>query len=143
MCLYSTFLWPVEHESSRILKEQVLCPHILIYMDAFLFPINIYYYYAKGMFMVPCSKFQFVHNSSLSFKEELNIFLLDLRSKYVLCLLFLKEISRLNYLCVEYLWPYFIILFHNSKLSFKEERNNQICSYWTSEVSMVFMSSFL
>src|SRR6185369_15350981 len=30
---------------SRILKEQVLYPHILIYKDAFLFPINIYYYY--------------------------------------------------------------------------------------------------
>ena len=49
--------------------------------------------------MVPCSKFQFVHNSNLSFKEELNIFLLDLRSKYVLCLLFLKEISRFQTTC--------------------------------------------
>ena len=54
---------------------------------------------AKGMFMVPCSKFQFVHNSNLSFKEELNIFLLDLRSKYVLFLLFLKEISRFQTTC--------------------------------------------
>ena len=83
----------------QLLKEQVLYPHILIYKDAFLFPINIYYYYAKGMFMVPCSKFQFVHNSNLSFKEELNIFLLDLRSKYVLFLLFLKEISRFQTTC--------------------------------------------
>ena len=37
VCLYSTSLWPVEHESSRILKEQVLYPHILIYKDALLF----------------------------------------------------------------------------------------------------------
>ena len=47
--------------------------------------------------MVPCSKFQFVHNSNLSFKKELNIFLLDLQSKYVLCFFSLKKfkISKL------------------------------------------------
>ena len=51
------------------------------------------------MFMVPCSKFQFVQNSNLSFKEELNIFLLDLRSKYGLyvffSLIFFFKISKL------------------------------------------------
>ena len=120
MCLYSIFLWPVEHESSRILKEQVLYSHILIYKDALLFCINIWHYVLKEC-LILCSKIQFVHNSNLSFKKELNIFLLDLRSKYVLCLLFLKEIFKIsNYLCVEYLWPHFIVLFelvalHKSK----------------------------
>ena len=50
--------------------------------------------------MVTCSKFQFVHNSNLSFKKELNIFLLDLQSKYVLCLLFLKKIQDFKTTCL-------------------------------------------
>ena len=87
--------------------------------------------WAKGMFMVPCSKFQFVHNSNLSFKEELNIFLLDLRSKYVLCLLFLKEIFKIsNYLCVEYLWPHFIILFELVDLHKSKNGSTNHFNWW-------------
>ena len=80
---------------SRILKEQVLYPHILICKDAFLFPINIYYYCVlKECLWSLVQNFSLFTTPICHFKEELNIFLLDLRSKYVLFLLFLKEISR-------------------------------------------------
>ena len=51
----------------------------------------------------------------------MNIFLLNLQGKYVLCLLFFEKIFKIqNYSFVEYLRPYFIILFvlvalHQSK----------------------------
>ena len=130
VCLYSTFLWQVKHESSRILKEQVLYPHILIYKNALLFCISIWHYVLKE-YLILCSNFYFVHNSNLLFKEGLNIFLLDLRSKYVLCLLFLKENSRFpNYLCVEYLWPHFIILFELADLHKSKNGSINHFNWW-------------
>ena len=44
---------------SRILKEQVLYPHILIYKDALLFCINIWHYVLKEC-LILCSNFYFV-----------------------------------------------------------------------------------
>ena len=100
VCLLTTFLWQVEHESFKNIKgTSFISPHTHIQGCILVFYKYLLLLCAKGMFMVPCSKFQFVHNSNLSFKEELNIFLPDLWSKYVLCLLFLKEISRFQTTC--------------------------------------------
>ena len=91
-----------------LLKEQVLHLHILLYQGALLVCINLCYYVLQEC-LTPCLNFILFYNSELSFKKEINIFLLELRGKYVLCLLFFKKIFKISKLFVCWI---FVALFY-------------------------------
>ena len=144
MCINTIFLWQVKHGCLGILKVQVLYPPILLYKDALLFCINIWRYVLKEC-LTHCLNFLFcfITPSCHSRKKWITKYFLTGSPVSMFYVFFsLRIFSRFhNYLFVEYLWTYFIILFELVALHKSKNGSIDHFIWWFSSLNLICIES--